>query len=84
MMMMYGYGGGSALGWIAMILGIVVHVAFAAMVVLAAIWLFRTLFRSGEAISGSHKADVILKQRYAKGEITFDEYQKMKQDLATM
>lgn len=84
MMMMYGYGGGSALGWIAMILGIVIHVAFAAMVVLATVWLFRALFRSGETISGSHKADVILKQRYAKGEITFDEYQRMKQDLASM
>ena len=84
MMMMYGYGGGSALGWIAMILGIVIHLAFAAMVVLATIWLFRALFRSGEAISGSHKADVILKQRYAKGEITLEDYQRMKQDLASM
>lgn len=84
MMMMYGYGGDSVLGWLAMILGIVVHVAFAAMVVLAAIWLFRALFRSGEEISGSRKAELILKQRYAKGEITSEEYQRMKQDLATM
>lgn len=83
MMMMYGFGG-SPWGWLAMLLGIVIHVAFAAMVVFATMWLFRALFRSGEELSGSSKAEIILKQRYAKGEISLDEYHRMKQDLASM
>ena len=80
MMMMYGWDG--PLGWLAMILGMVVHVAFAAMVVLAAVWLFRSLFGGAGRYSGSRRADMILKQRYAKGELSSDDYQRMKKELS--
>lgn len=82
MMMMYGWDG--PLGWLAMFLGIVVHVAFAAMVVLAAVWLFRSLFSGASQYSGERKAEIILKQRYAKGELSIDDYQRMKKELSSM
>ena len=82
MMMMYGING--PLGWLAVALGVAVHVAFAVMVVLAAIWLFRSLFRGAEQCSGDHKAETILKQRYARGEISGEEYQRMKNELASL
>ncbi len=82
MMMMYGIEG--PLGWLAVVLGIVVHIAFAVMVVLAAVWLFRSLFRGAEQYSGDRKAETILKQRYARGEISIDDYQRMKKELASI
>lgn len=82
MMMMHGFDG--PLGWLAMALGVVVHIAFAVMVVLAAIWLFRSLFRGAEEYSGDRKAEIILKQRYARGEITIEDYERMKKELASL
>ncbi|MDR7868848.1 MAG: SHOCT domain-containing protein [Sporomusaceae bacterium] len=82
MMMMYGFDG--PLGWLPMVLGMVIHIAFAVMVVLAAIWLFRSLFRGAEQYSGERKAEIILKQRYAKGEISLEDYQRMKKELASI
>lgn len=82
MMMMYGLNG--PLSWLAMALGIVVHLAFAAMVVLAAIWLFRSLFSGASRYSGERRAEIILKQRYAKGELSLDEYSRMKKELASL
>lgn len=81
-MMMYGFDG--PLGWLPMVLGMVIHVAFAVMVVLAAIWLFRSLFRGAEQYSGDRKAEVILKQRYASGEISVEDYQRLKKELASI
>lgn len=82
MMMMYGFDG--PIGWLAMVLGVVIHIAFAVMVVLAAIWLFRSLFRGAEQYSGDRKAEIILKQRYAKGEISIEDYQRMNKELASI
>ncbi len=82
MMMMHGFDG--PLGWLAMILGMVVHIAFAVMVVLAAVWLFRSLFRGAEQYSGDRKAEAILKQRYASGEISVEDYQRMKKELTSI
>ena len=82
MMMMYGFDG--PIGWLAMILGVVIHIAFSVMVVLATIWLFRSLFRGAEQYSGDRKAEIILKQRYAKGEISIEDYQRMKKELASI
>lgn len=78
------YGGDSAFGWLAMALGAVVHIAFAVMVVLAAVWLFRSLFSGASQYSGERKAEIILKQRYAKGELSAEDYQRMKKELASM
>lgn len=82
MMTMHGFDG--PLGWLAMILGVVVHIAFAVMVVLAAIWLFRSLFHGAEQYSGERKAEAILKRRYASGEISPEDYQRMKKELASL
>lgn len=56
MMMMYGWSG--PLSWLPMVLGVVVHVAFAAMMVLAVIWLFRSLFTGAEQYTGERRAEV--------------------------
>lgn len=81
-MMMYGFDG--PLGWLPMVLGMVIHIAFAVMVVLAAIWLFRSLFRGAEQYSGERKAEMILKQRYAKSELSIEDYHRMKKELASI
>ncbi|HMM22729.1 MAG TPA: SHOCT domain-containing protein [Selenomonadales bacterium] len=77
-MMMYGLGG--TFGWFGMIVGMVIHLAFAVMVVLAAIWLYRSLFRKSPA--ETPEAEAILKQRYATGELTLEEFREMKRHLA--
>lgn len=79
--MIYGWDG--AAGSLAAILGIVIHIAFAAMVVMSAIWLFRALFSGTEQFVGSHKAEIILKQRYAKGELSREDYHHMKRDISS-
>jgi putative membrane protein len=82
MMMMYGWNG--PLSWLPIALGVVVHVAFAAMMILAVIWLFRSLFSGATQYTGERKAELILKQRYAKGELSVDEYQRMKKELVSL
>ncbi|SFL49083.1 SHOCT domain-containing protein [Pelosinus propionicus] len=79
--MMMGYGFGGPFGWLGMILGILVHLAFTALVIMAAAWLFKALFRGGSQNELRIDALEILKQRYAKGEITTDEYQRMKKEM---
>lgn len=81
MMMMHGFDG--PLGWLALILGTVIHIAFAVTVVLAAVWLFKSLFRGADDYSGERRAEIILKQRYAKGEISLEDYRRMKEELAS-
>jgi len=79
--MMMGYGFGGAFGWLGMGLGILFHLAFTALVIMAAVWLFKALFRSGSQNEPRTDAVEIVKQRYAKGEITTDEYQHIKKEL---
>ncbi len=78
-MMMYGFGGPP--GWLGMGIGIVVHLAFVGLIVLAAIWMFRAVF-PGKRDDSTPASLELLKQRFAKGEINRDEYQQLKQDLA--
>jgi putative membrane protein len=80
--MMMGYGFGGPFGWLGVGLGIFVHLAFTALVIMAVVWLFKALFRSGSPNEPRNDALEIVKQRYAKGEITIDEYQHMKKELA--
>lgn len=54
-------------GWIAAILGIVIHAAFAVMIVMAAIWLFRALFSGAEQIAGSRKAEIYTQAALCQG-----------------
>ncbi|VBB07669.1 Hypothetical protein LUCI_2934 [Lucifera butyrica] len=80
----YGYGGhfgfGSPWDWFGMGLGIFIHLAFTVLIVLGIIWLFRLTFHNQPAKPPANALD-ILKLRYAKGEITTEEFHRMKQDL---
>ena len=69
-----GFGGGllMVLFWVVLIVG--------------AVWLARGLFPSGQQPPASSSrsepnADEILKQRYARGEITKEQYEQMRRDL---
>ena len=83
MMMGYWYGG---LGWIGMVINLVILVALIIGVVFLTIWIVK---RSGNNNSGqmlnnaAQSAVEIAKERYAKGEITREEYQKLLVDLGT-
>lgn len=79
--MMMGYGFGGPLGWLGIGLGMIIHLAFAALIILAVIWLFKAAFRNEHQSVRQPGAVEILKQRYAKGEITSEEYQYMKKAL---
>lgn len=79
--MMMGYGYGSSLGWLGMGFGMIIHLAFTALIIMAVIWMYKSLFRSGCRSGGQTSVVEILQQRYAKGEISRDEYLQMKKDL---
>jgi putative membrane protein len=71
---MMGFGG------LGMIFGFTWFIAIIVGIVFLIVWLVK---RSAYATSGStatHSLD-ILKERYAKGEITKEQYEKMKKDL---
>lgn len=78
MMMMAGHGG--AFGWFGWIFGMLTHVLFLVLLVLTVIWLYRTIRRPGETARAAEPLTV-LKLRYAKGEISREQYEQMKQDL---
>jgi len=82
-MMMGYYGAGNMLGWFGMGLSMIIHLAFAVMVVLGAVWLFKAVLRNGGR-SNDIRVDAheLLKQRYVRGEITSEEYQRMKTDIS--
>jgi len=70
--MMYDY------GWIYMILGMLLIVG----IVLLIVWLIRQSGTgSTRSIDRGETALVILKKRYAKGEISKEEYERMKSDI---
>lgn len=77
--MMMGYG--SSFGLLGMGFGIIIHLAFTALIVMAAIWMFKVIFQGECRTNGQVSAVEILKQRYAKGEITSEDYQRMKKEL---
>jgi len=70
-----GYGGGYGYGWWFMPL---IPFAFLVLLALGVYYLFREFRREP---SHEEKALEILKKRYAKGEITREEYVKMKEEL---
>ncbi|MBP2627434.1 MAG: Protein of unknown function rane [Firmicutes bacterium] len=80
-MMMMGYGFGGPLSWLGMGFGMVIHLAFAMLIIMATIWMFKAVFRGGYREEKQTGAIEILKERYAKGEITNEEYQFMKREL---
>ncbi len=69
------YGWGMGFGWLFMIV-------FWALVILGVLFFFKMISdRSRPAEKGETALD-ILKKRYAKGEITKEEFERMKDDLA--
>jgi len=74
--MMAGYGITSA-GWIVMVLFWVLFVAGLALLV---VWLSRTAGARGESAS-SAQPGAILKERYARGEITLEQYEQMRRRI---
>lgn len=78
---MMGYGFDGPLGWLGLGIGMIVHLAFVALIILATVWMFKTVF-PGKVSDSSADPVEILKQRYAKGEIDGDEFRRLKQELA--
>lgn len=83
MMMGYWYGG---LGWIGMVINLVISVALTIGVVFLVIWIVKRLSNnnSGRELNNNASSAVeIAKERYAKGEITREEFQNLLVDLET-
>ena len=73
-------------GWAAMILQVVLWLGLIAGIILLVIWAVRRNSRSlasasSDAVSGRPSAKEILQARYARGEITREQYQQMLSDL---
>ena len=76
-MMGYGFDGGAA-GWIWMIGGLLVMIG----VVVLIVWAVGTMNRGGTSKELEQPAALdILRQRYARGEITQQEFEQAKQTL---
>ena len=71
----WGWGWGMGFGWIFMIL-------FWALIILGIVALAKGLFSAGSPGGSAGKRPLdILKQRYARGELTRDEYEQVRRDL---
>lgn len=68
--MMWGYG----------LIGLIFNVAIIVGIVILIVWAVRR-FSGGATLSGGQSARDILQVRYAKGEITREQYQQMLKDL---
>ena len=68
------YGWGMGFGWIFM-------VAFWALVILGVVYLVKLVAGGSKSGQSNESALDILKNRYAKGEISKEEFEKMKADL---
>ena len=82
MMGNYGYGG---MGWIGMILGLIITIGVVVGLIILVVWIVRrtsgnTIQSGSNALTGQSARD-IAQARYAKGEITRDEYQQILSDL---
>lgn len=84
---MGGFGTFGTWGWIALIVQMVFWLALIAGTVLLVVWAIRRSNRAstslpGYAITGQPSAKEILQARYARGEITREQYQQMLDDLS--
>ena len=74
-MMMMGFGG----------IGLILMLLFWGGLIFGGVWLVKTLFNNGQngpAAPRQPSAQEILDQRYARGEISREEYEIIKKDLA--
>jgi putative membrane protein len=73
------FGSAGAWGWISVVFYLVFWVGLIAGIILLVVWLAR---QSGSRQAYSHSnAGAILQERYARGEITREQYESMKRDL---
>ena len=89
MMNGYGFGGLGTFGWIGMILNLVITIGLIVGAVLLVVWLVRRFSVNGGRTSSNFgqlasqlTPREILQSRYARGEISRDEYQKMLVDIS--
>jgi putative membrane protein len=73
----YGGGYGGALMWIGPVLGVLFVIA----IILAIVFFVRYLVRHDRRSAPEDSALEILKRRYAKGDITKQEYEEKRRDL---
>jgi len=76
--MMTGFGVG--FGW----LGFLMMAIFWIVIIAAALWLFSNLFPQNKQTTSGDSSDTavtILKKRYARGEISTEEYEAMRHEL---
>ncbi len=76
-MMGWGFGMMGGYGLIGLLINLLLIVGFAILVV----WAVRRFTERGGQSSGSQSARDILQARYARGEITREQYQQMMNDL---
>jgi len=74
------YGGG--MGWIGMILGFIFFMLIIIGIIFRIIWAVKRSTHSEIEDKTGNKALEVLKERYAKGEITKEQYESMKKDLS--
>lgn len=74
----------SGIGWIGMILGAILWLAVLVGLILLIIWAIRRLSHGSSSAVTPPKptAKEILQERYARGEITREQYQQMLEDLS--
>ena len=75
---MFHSGWGSGWGWI---FGPLIMLAFWGGFVAVAVWIVRAVWRSGEPRATSQSSLDIAKARYARGEITHEQFEQIKKDL---
>ncbi len=76
--MMMGYGMMGAYGLIGLLFNVLVIVGIVVLIV----WAVRRFSAPGNQTSGAQSAREILQMRYARGEITREQYQQMLSDLS--
>lgn len=71
-------------GWAGLILNLIFWVGLIAAITIVVVWAVRRARASADTVAfatGQPAAKVILQTRYAKGEITREQYQRIKQDI---
>ncbi len=82
---MMGYYGFGTLGWVGMIIGLVLTVAVVVGIIVLIVWAVRRMSNSSSSSSVQNPpmtgAKEIAQARYARGEITREQYLLMRDDL---